>query len=213
LVDDTGGSSWAIPPVNMAQNRACVSLTKKHQSTDASSLSLQYVVSCDKDSNCCSGGTINSALKFLANEGTVPESCVPYNSTSGVCQDCPTKCVDGSPLVHVKPIDATTIRKFKTIESAQVDLVNYGYISTYVKVYTDFLFYKGGIYRHTSGQFAGYHGIKVIGYGVDGTKKQKYWILANSFGTEWGMHGYMQIAAGMNECEVESSMIAATSTL
>ena len=52
--------------------------------------------------------------------------------------------------------------------------MQYGPVSAGFTVYTDFLTYKSGVYRQTSGSPEGGHAVRIIGWGVeDGTK---YWV-------------------------------------
>ncbi|EPB72624.1 papain family cysteine protease [Ancylostoma ceylanicum] len=72
-------------------------------------------------------------------------------------------------------------------------------------VYTDFLHYKKGIYVHTSGYKSGAHAVKVIGWGREnGTD---YWLIANSWNSDWGDNGYFRILRGKNHCGIEESMV------
>ncbi|CAG9313973.1 unnamed protein product [Blepharisma stoltei] len=71
-----------------------------------------------------------------------------------------------------------------------------------MEVYQDFLTYKGGIYKHTTGNLVGYTSVKVIGWGnQNGTN---YWIAANAWGTSWGLQGYFWIAFGQCNFDVEA---------
>jgi len=54
--------------------------------------------------------------------------------------------------------------------------------------------YGGGIYQYTSGFYEGGHAVKIIGWGIQGTLR--YWVVANSWGTGWGMAGFFNIAFG-----------------
>ena len=38
------------------------------------------------------------------------------------------------------------------------------------------------------------HAALVVGYGVEEVKGLEFWILRNSWGTEWGEDGYMRVA-------------------
>lgn len=65
--------------------------------------------------------------------------------------------------------------------------------------------YKSGVYKHQTGDYIGLHAVKMLGWGVEnGTK---YWLMANSWNNDWGEKGFFRILRGVNECQVESSII------
>lgn len=65
-------------------------------------------------------------------------------------------------------------------------------METRFDVYSDFMNYKSGVYKHVGGKLEGGHAIKILGYGKeDGLD---YWLCANSWNTTWGMDGYFKIA-------------------
>ena len=67
-------------------------------------------------------------------------------------------------------------------------------MATRFDVYSDFMSYKGGIYKHVTGGRQGGHAVKLVGYGTEsGTD---YWIIANSWGPAWGESGFFRIAYG-----------------
>jgi len=61
-------------------------------------------------------------------------------------------------------------------------------------VYSDFENYAGGIYHHVSGEAAGGHAVKVVGWGVE--NGVSYWKIANSWNPYWGEKGYFRIKFG-----------------
>lgn len=73
-------------------------------------------------------------------------------------------------------------------------------------VYEDIFRYTGGIYHKTkdSGRQIGGHAIKIIGWGEE--KGAPYWIIANSWGADWGENGYFRIMRGRNECGIEQDV-------
>ena len=81
-----------------------------------------------------------------------------------------------------------------------------GPIEVAFTVYEDFLSYKSGVYKHTSGRALGGHAVKMVGWGVD--NGQKYWRIANSWNEGWGNNGFFNIARGHNECGIEGQGVA-----
>ena len=81
-----------------------------------------------------------------------------------------------------------------------------GPVETAFTVYSDFEDYAGGIYQHITGEKAGGHAVKIVGWGVEaGTK---YWKIANSWNPHWGESGYFRIIRGKNHCGIEDSVVA-----
>jgi hypothetical protein len=64
-------------------------------------------------------------------------------------------------------------------------------------VYQDFFSYKGGVYHHTWGDSVGGHAVAIVGY----DSAERYWIVKNSWGANWGENGYFRI--GFGECGIE----------
>ena len=67
-------------------------------------------------------------------------------------------------------------------------------------VYRDFMSYKSGVYHHVSGEALGGHAVKIVGYGVDSVSNKKYWIVANSWGTSWGMNVSLNNYSNRKRC-------------
>ena len=76
-------------------------------------------------------------------------------------------------------------------------------METGFEVYHDFFNYKSGVYQHVTGDLAGGHAVKMVGWGItdDGVE---YWICANSWGPEWGEKGFFRIKTG--EGQIDSSV-------
>ena len=132
----------------------------------------------------CSTGNKNFYLKQY---GLPDETCFPYyRGVAG--QECNT-CPDWEKR-------ARKIAKYGTVPndvfSIQKALVKYGPLFTTMDVYSDFYFYNGGIYSHTSGGIVSSHAVAIVGY----NNKSKYWICKNSWGTDWGENGWFRIKYG-----------------
>jgi cathepsin B len=44
-----------------------------------------------------------------------------------------------------------------------------------------------GVYQHVTGQMLGGHAIKILGWGKE--NNTPYWLVANSWNTDWGDNG------------------------
>ena len=91
------------------------------------------------------------------------------------------------------------------------------------EVYHDFMSYKSGIYHHNYdledsqyGKFAPFeltnHAVLVVGWGTS-DMGDKYWIVKNSWGPEWGQDGFFWIKRGNDECGMESMAVEADPVL
>ncbi|KAH0631116.1 hypothetical protein JD844_005240 [Phrynosoma platyrhinos] len=93
------------------------------------------------------------------------------------------------------------------------ELMENGPVQAIMEVHEDFFMYRTGIYRHTpvaAGKPEQYrrhgtHSVKITGvcYQMFGVTK----IAANSWGKDWGEHGYFRIVRGANECEIETFVV------
>merc|ERR1712216_827207 len=85
----------------------------------------------------------------------------------------------------------------------------------------ELMHYESGIFIQTGeGEGAGKvkndfekvdHAVLVVGWGAD--KNEKYWIIKNSFGANWGDHGYFKIKRGADQYGITSLVTAATPVL
>jgi C1A family cysteine protease len=86
----------------------------------------------------------------------------------------------------------------------QEAIMSGGPVETAFTVHSDFEHYVGGIYHHVSGDMAGGHAVRIVGWGVEAG--QKYWKVANSWNPYWGEKGYFRIRRGSNECGIEDEV-------
>ncbi len=104
---------------------------------------------------------------------------------------CRSTCVNGEAMKLFKA-DGRSVKNFRTgdVLSMQQEIMERGPIMGGFMVYEDFLQYSSGVYHHVTGRLLDGHAIKVVGWGVDGKSKKPYWIIANSWGSDWGMNGF-----------------------
>ncbi|XP_030767592.1 cathepsin B-like [Sitophilus oryzae] len=215
------GGCWALSAAEVMSDRICIhsNATKKLM------VSSQDVLTCTSDFGC-SGGNVDAPYKQWNSTGYVTGGLY-NNSLQGCksyflpeCDEHPTKCTDyvDAPSC-VQQCDDTSLNYsqqytyglkhtwFSNEKQIQLELVKNGPVGSGIVVYEDFISYKSGIYQYVSGDFAGSHVIKIIGWGVE--NDVKYWIVANSWNERWGENGYFRIKRGNNECGIEHTAIAA----
>ncbi|NXE41719.1 CATB protein, partial [Ptilorrhoa leucosticta] len=67
-------------------------------------------------------------------------------------------------------------------------------------------FSLAGVYQHVSGEQVGGHAIRILGWGVE--NNTPYWLVANSWNTDWGENGFFKILRGEDHCGIESEVVA-----
>jgi len=186
------GSCWAFGAVEAMSDRICV------VTTETVRLSAEDVTSC---SGCgsCSGGQPSCAWEYWVSTGIVTEQCLPYASGA----PCTHKCTDPSIVYEDDKHKGAKAYTLTGEENIKTDVSTHGPLEVGFHVYADFMSYSSGIYHHVSGGYEGGHAIKLIGYGVE--NGVKYWICANSWGSDWGEKGYFRILRGSDECGIESN--------
>ena len=83
--------------------------------------------------------------------------------------------------------------------------MTYGPVEAGFQVYSDFITYKSGVYKHISGHLMGGHAVKIIGWGTDDGIDS--WLCNNSWNSGWGDHGTFKILRGVNECGIEGGVV------
>ncbi|KHJ88407.1 papain family cysteine protease [Oesophagostomum dentatum] len=177
----------------------------------------------------CDGGYIEKAWQYVKNYGSCTGGsyrqrrvCKPYpfhpcgkHANQTYYGSCPKDNEDTPPcrricqLSYSKKYNEDKIYALSAYDlpeknetAMQIEIMKNGPIQAGYIVYTDFFYYKKGIYKHSWGWQEGGHAIKVIGWGVEnGTK---YWRISNSWNSDWGEDGYFRILRGTNECQLES---------
>ncbi len=138
--------------------------------------------------NCCgTGWNFAPALDFCKNKGVAKEADFPYTPGNQACKAGVTPAFKINSWLSV-----LSIADRKNV------LATKGPMVAGMAVYQDFFSYHSGVYKHTTGNLAGYHAVGVVGY----NDVQKCWICKNSWGTGWGDSGWFKI--GYGECGMDS---------
>ncbi|XP_048215716.1 dipeptidyl peptidase 1 isoform X1 [Perognathus longimembris pacificus] len=203
------GSCYAFASMGMLEARIRI-LTNN---TQTPVLSPQEVVSCSQYAQGCEGGfPYLVAGKHAQDFGVVEEACFPYQGTDAPCaprKDCFRYF--SSEYHYVGGFYGGSNEALMKLE-----LVRHGPLAVAFEVHDDFLHYRGGVYQHTGlrDPFNPFeltnHAVLLVGYGTEPKAGLDYWIVKNSWGTNWGENGYFRIRRGSDECAIESIAMAAT---
>jgi cathepsin B len=221
------GSCWAFGAVEAMTDRICIASSGAQNAH----ISAEDLVSCcDECGFGCDGGFPQAAWAYYKSEGLVTggnyntkQGCEPYtiascdhhvNGSLPPCQgeqptpQCTKKCIDGYSTPYTKDKHYGESVYSVRAEQTQIETEIYknGPVEAAFTVYADFLTYKSGVYKHTSGQVLGGHAVKILGWGVEDSTP--YWLVANSWNEDWGDKGFFKIHRGNNECGIESGIVA-----
>ena len=196
------GSCFAVSAVEAIES----SYYKKMNKTVL--LSVQEVVSCDTKDLGCNGGLMDNVFDWAhENGGLCKDSDYSYVSGhSHISEACLLNCsvVDNSRPSHIIDIEHDE-------EALKTALVNLGPLSVAIEADQDtFRFYKSGVISGPCGAHLN-HGVLLVGYGHDNETGLDYWLLKNSWSSDWGENGYARIErnkktwANLGECGISSS--------
>ena len=222
------GSCWAFGAVEAMSDRFCI----HSNATVHFRFSADDLVSCCHTCGFgCNGGFPGAAWSYWVRKGIVSggpygseQGCRPYeiapcehhvNGSRPSCtgeEGSTPKCVHECQSSYA--VEYKTDKRFgKTSYSVkrheaqiQTEIMKNGPVEGAFTVYEDLLNYKEGVYQHVHGKALGGHAIRILGWGVeDGTN---YWLIANSWNSDWGDNGYFKILRGSDHLGIESSISA-----
>ena len=165
------------------------------------SLSEQELIDCVPTNDCLLGGLSDDAFLYgIKNNGDSLESDYPYKGHDGKCT--------ASEHTHYDALSSITLIA-RNNETAMMEALQSGPITVAVDA-VGWGTYRSGVYNAICGTNLD-HNVMVVGYGVESTTNQKYWKVKNSWGSSWGMDGYILICrdCGKNgnqgECGINST--------
>ncbi|KAM3175313.1 hypothetical protein ACTXT7_008778 [Hymenolepis weldensis] len=195
-VKDQGqcGSCWAFSATGSLEGQY------KKKKGKLISFSEQQLVDCSyaQGNEGCSGGLMDQAFQYWVKNGAESEKDYPYTAKDGSCKFNKSKSITRvKKFVKVKSKDESQLK----LSVGQVGPVSVGIDASSM----GFQFYQGGIYKDdecTDSEID--HGVLVVGYDQD-KNGEKYWIVKNSWGTDWGNEGYIWMARDYhNMCGIAS---------
>jgi C1A family cysteine protease len=150
------------------------------------SLSEQELVSCDKQDSACNGGLMDFAFEYVKQNGLTSEDNYPYVSGNGRVPACDTSKVAQKAATIHDYVDVQT-----RSENAMENALNIGPVAIAIEAdQYSFQSYRTGVLTAACGDSTD-HGVLAVGYGHDSDSNLDYWIVKNSWGSSWGLEGYV----------------------
>ncbi|XP_069824347.1 cathepsin W-like isoform X2 [Dendropsophus ebraccatus] len=195
-VKDQGscGSCWAFAVVGNIEAQWGIHGFPKN-------LSVQQIIDCGPCEDGCRGGyPWDAYITVLKQEGLTSEQQYKYTGTVGECRKgLPTEA---------------WIHDFQMLSKNETEMTSYvGNKGTITVTINNAILqhYKKGIIHSLQKACDPNnvnHVVLIVGYVQE--KKIPYWILKNSYGTNWGEKGYFKIFRGKNICGITKYPVTAT---
>jgi len=160
-------------------------------------LSEQNLMDCStsQGNQGCDGGLMTQAMDYIIqNKGIDTEASYPYTAQDGTCH-------------YSAANSGATLKSYVNVNQGdENDLqvkVHAGPTSVAIDAsHSSFQFYSSGVYNEpdcSTSQLD--HGVLAIGWGVYQTTD--YWLVKNSWGTDWGQQGYIWMSRNdANQCGI-----------
>lgn len=218
-INDQGdcGSCWAFSTMQGVESGVFMAEGKLPEP-----LSVQELVSCEKDDDGCDGGDIPEAVKYLKKNGMSSAANYPDTSSksgrTGNCKWNKEAVVSVTGMKYAIPTCSSGDCSTQDEEALAAALAKYGPISVCINSGDgqtgDWMKYKGGVLSGSCKAKARLidHCVQLVGY--DKTAAEPYWKVRNSWGKSWGDDGFIRLPYGnQNSCCIgcEAVIISATS--
>eukprot|EP00534_Pseudo-nitzschia_fraudulenta_P001396 CAMPEP_0201122890 /NCGR_PEP_ID=MMETSP0850-20130426/6413_1 /ASSEMBLY_ACC=CAM_ASM_000622 /TAXON_ID=183588 /ORGANISM="Pseudo-nitzschia fraudulenta, Strain WWA7" /LENGTH=551 /DNA_ID=CAMNT_0047389677 /DNA_START=54 /DNA_END=1709 /DNA_ORIENTATION=+ len=201
------GSCWAFAATAALETHVALATEG-----DLFVLSPQALVSCaPNDNHCggsggCDGSTGEMAYDYVHKHGMVTEwqyGYTSYHGDTGTCEleDVPEFGYRGRSNRNAGMVEGAKVAVdgFSSLPTNSYDHLMYAVANlgpVVVSVAANYwYFYGGGIFddSHLGNNYDINHAVVLEGYGTDEETGEDYWLVRNSYGVQWGEHGYIRL--------------------
>ncbi|OMJ95411.1 hypothetical protein SteCoe_1172 [Stentor coeruleus] len=161
------------------------------------SLSEQQLISCTTSygNNGCNGGLMDYAFKYIIANGITSEANYPYIARPGTCNNSLASQI----VAKISSYIDVTADKSVALKTAIAQQPVSVFVETDISYWP---YYSGGTMSSNCGTNVN-HGVLAVGYNLGASPP--YYKVKNSWGSSWGMGGYIQIAitSGKGVCGIQ----------
>ncbi|XP_029104318.1 cathepsin S-like [Scleropages formosus] len=189
------GSCWAFATVGTLEGQMA------RKNCRMIPLSPQNLMDCSVryGNHGCKGGHMRNALNYvIRNKGIDSDQFYPYKAKEGKCRYS----------VQGKAGHCSTYRvlPWGDEKALQYTVATVGPVAVSIDATHSFVRYGKGIYHDPRCTQTPNHAVLVVGYGTH--RGQDYWLVKNSWGTDWGENGYVRMARNKkNLCGIANQAI------
>lgn len=185
------GSCWAFATMGSYEAMIKVQFSEYTNDEKNPDLSEQWLVDCSTTDYGCNGGW-EAFNMIINNHGAITEGCYPYVGYDQTCKS--SSCWYDYPVISQYFYVANNVADIKDA------IYNNGPVFTTVKAgINSFFSYpaNGEVYKNDYSGSSIDHAIVICGWD-DSKGTSGAWLIKNSWGTGWGLNGYMWIEYGAN---------------
>lgn len=195
------GSCWTFATMESVESAWCIA------NGDLPTLAEQQLVDCVgapdtpqyEDDAGCNGGWTYDAYSYLTDHYAMAEADYPYTATDGTCSYDASNATDVT-LSSWAYIDRNVqAMKASTAERPMAISIEAGQ--------DIFHQYTGGIIDSTDCGYNTDHAVVIVGYGTDADSGLEYWLIRNSWGTDWGEDGFVRVAITDYPVDAEGNLL------
>ena len=184
------GSCWAFGMVKSLEVSEA-----KFNANIGLNLSEQEMVSCNRDAAGCAGGYMSSA-RYLVEHGITSETLFPYTARNSGCRQQQVVSIAKEFILLGASNRSPSIEEMKTA------ILHQGAI--FVTVHAGSGWDGSGGRVTGCGRWQTNHIVNLVGWTDDGD-----WIMANSWGKDWGDNGYALVKFGCANIGQEAGYVVA----